>query len=1052
MNRPFPVYPRPGRPCETTQQTAAIAVRLALLALVLNVAANVSAIEFANIDVVQHNAGNTTTSVTVTAPQATAGFTIRAGSNRGDYNVQIGDSASDDPAGGILITSVRENGRDNDAFGDTTGFTLATSTISPTASGYYIPVFSAPQGAEFNINLAAAYFPFAEGWIAGAAYNSTNGGAITSLNASSGMALRAAYAEDGTQQFIHHGNGQFELYLPGIDARADGVLLVTGAKDEDNYALSAPSADGSHFRIAVHDNGANGHSYEQDPVAFAYIPLGTPGATLGRVEATGGIYLGQGDFEVRRVDTGTWRLTIAGQTPTSGTLMVSPAGFEGDNGDNIVTYEAHGDGWLIQSRDLPQTPPTLQNCADLTSVFNFAFLPFDSVPTAPGTSLPVNRNQVSGANVRVTEYNPGNATGDMGAVVTESNNRMTVAYLNRGDNRMALGGVLLGESDGVLLGTIREHVRDNSATLGLTDYGVISTYTSGGAWVVATATGDGRFNGTEHNIDFATAWFPHSAGFAVGANAATTGGIATITIDGAGDTRTSGVLLTTSFGNEDNFTAVQPLADGTGWTVQNRDNSSSLENGGVNYAFLPYGTENLVAAQVSSAGYILSKTGQFDLVREGAGLYRLSIAGQSVETGVLLLNTTTVGNSSDNFLVYRGDGNDFLIHGIDAQNNNTHGLQDTDFVFAFLPFEEPVGNPQLRPFDPRAISAANIRVIQNDVGTGATSVSVWAEQGSDNFTIHGGNRGDFHPSIDGSPISLANGILMATVRANGRDNGDGVGTVYGVVSVEHNSLNPNMWIPVDRIGSKAETNIDLAAAFFPFEGGYIGGHFSSAAASLKDTLPVGSSLTRTATGRYRLTMPDIDSRTDGLLFAINGSNTENTFTAAVTADGTGWDIGSYDSRANLGTFENEDFSLLYLPMATTHGIAALGRMGADGAVLAGDGNFQVSRTGLGEYLLELGGGFTAEDGMLLLTVAELQEGVPADNVLSYEAYGEGFLIQSRDLPGASLEDVAFAFAFVNFHVPEPSTGMLLVLALGGLLVSGNRRRERRRDWPASGTP
>ena len=53
------------------------------------------------IDVVQNDAGNNTTSVTVTTPLAMNDFRIRTGSNRGDYNVQIGPAATDDMTAGI---------------------------------------------------------------------------------------------------------------------------------------------------------------------------------------------------------------------------------------------------------------------------------------------------------------------------------------------------------------------------------------------------------------------------------------------------------------------------------------------------------------------------------------------------------------------------------------------------------------------------------------------------------------------------------------------------------------------------------------------------------------------------------------------------------------------------------------------------------------------------------------------------------------------------------------------------------------------------------------
>ncbi len=1349
MNRRIHVPPTSGSSCSTTRQTAANSIRLAALALALSTATSATAIEFANIDVEQHDTANNTTSVTVTKAQGTPDFLVRSGSNRGDYNVQIGATHTDDAAGGVLITSVSQNGVDH---GQGQGFQIGTSSIARSGGGYFIPLHQAPSGAEFNIDVAAAYFPY-DTWTAGNAWNDSNGGALVNFEGSPGLAL-------GTH-VIDHGAGHTQLYLPGIDSNSSGVLLVNGGKNEDNFAMAHSNADGS-FSIISHDNGANANSYEQDPVAFAFVPYETPGVVAGKFTHSGtgkGVWNQSGDFNLERVGTGEIRLSIPGEGPTTGTLIVSPEGGVNLNVDNIVTYQPSGSDWIIQTRDI--TGMGLQDLSDGEPVASFVFLPFDAPPAAPGairTVMDVDR-QVTAWNAAVAENNSGNGPNDIDVTIDGSTGRVTSIFGNRGDNAFAVDGQAIHPHRGVVLATPSETDRDNSATGGVSGNAVAAPWASATAgWVVATHGADGgnpgemnanfaatlfpyaqgwaagaavrtdggqaeilvnqpggnsltdglmfvnafgnddnfatvepkadgsgwdvqvrdnsggletdnggnRFNyvfipanaenvvgayvdpngnaiggaggftlakqGTgryrlsvddgspsqgmlllnanhsgwssdnlltyeadgndfliqgfdagsgpaspqdtgfnfayisydnppalpedalrpftpqvyganfqviendpgndatsvttstvagdplftisggnrgdfpmayddvginwaegvmlaqvrqnfrdnsatgglsghgiaqanntyndyqvslhpahganpgsnEINTDFAAAFFPFGAGFEVGRDAIT-GGQKTLKLPGAGDTRSSGVMLGNANGNDDNFVSIQTLGDGSGWTFRLLDNSGGTETGNdpFSYAFLPYGTENLVAGHVLEAGYLQSKTGNFALVREGAGLYRLNIPGHTPDTGMLLLNATHEGWSGDNLLTYQADGDDFLIHGLDA-GPGAAGLQDTNFNFAFLPFDTPIANPKLREFNPTAISAANIRVIQNDTGNSATSVSVYTEGGSDNFTVHNANKGDFHPSIDGNPVSLADGILMATARNNGRDNGDGAGALYGVVSVEHNGLNPNMWIPVDRVGSNGETNMDLAAGFFPFEGGYIGGHFNSSGASLKDSLPAGSSLTRTATGRYQLSFPDVDSRSDGLLFAINGSNSDNSFTAGVMDDGSGWDIGSYDNQADFGSFQNEDFSLLYLPMTTTASIAALGRVDADGTVLAGDGFFDVSKTDVGEYLLEVGRGFTPEDGMLLLTASEMLSGTPADNVLSYEPFGDDFLIQSRDLPGALLDDVAFSFAFVRFQIPEPGSAMLLVLALGGFLALGNRRRGRRR--------
>ena len=329
------------------------------------------AIAAANIDVVQHDAGNDVTSVTVTAPYAFNEFQIRDGSNRGDYNIQIGSDAVDDPATGIVISSVRENGRDNSAAGDaTTGVQYATVAIQGGGAGYYIPVFNSPSGAEFNINLASAFFSYAD-FYGGWGSNTSNGAELTNFAGSSDLSL-------GTH-LIDNANGTYTVDLRplGIDSRTDGVLLVNGGKNEDNYALARAIDDGGDtdgtWLIYNHDNGSNGSSYERDGVAFVYVPLANKTVVSGKFLGDGSNALESRPFSVAHTDTGSYRLTIPGYVPADGVLIISAEGGAGNNVDNVVSYEADGDGWLIQTRDI--TGMGLQNIGAADAVVSFAFIP-----------------------------------------------------------------------------------------------------------------------------------------------------------------------------------------------------------------------------------------------------------------------------------------------------------------------------------------------------------------------------------------------------------------------------------------------------------------------------------------------------------------------------------------------------------------------------------------------------------------------------------------------------------------------------------------------------
>src|SRR6266487_1142792 len=120
----------------------------------------------ANINVVQNDTNNTTASVTVTTSDTIGDFRIRNGSNRGDFNVQIGDDPTDDSANGLLLTSVTQNGRDNGETLNLTGIVFSVSMTQPGTAGYFIPVntangnYAAGGNPEWNVNVAAAWFPY----------------------------------------------------------------------------------------------------------------------------------------------------------------------------------------------------------------------------------------------------------------------------------------------------------------------------------------------------------------------------------------------------------------------------------------------------------------------------------------------------------------------------------------------------------------------------------------------------------------------------------------------------------------------------------------------------------------------------------------------------------------------------------------------------------------------------------------------------------------------------------------------------------------------------
>lgn len=365
--------------------------RLLLAALWLPLIAQSQTIEFGNINVVQNDGGNTSTSVTLTkAAGSSANFSIRGG-NRGDFDVAFG--TTNDVTGGVMLSSVSENGRDNTASGDTIGLFYASSATdhSPGAGAagtqYWVPVFRNAVGDEVNINVSCVWFPY-NTFLGGFVRNSagTNGGANNTFTGSSTITL-------GTH-FVDNGAGLSTVNLTALGASAaNGILLVNHAKNEDNYALSRANADGS-FTVWVHDNGSNGAAYEQDPVAFVYLPATGVGSNqlvaLGRVNSGATTDVSGGTFTLTKGGTGQWYLDIPGHNNTTGVLMISPEGGGTNTTDNVISHgwDATNSRWVIESRDLSgaTVQPTLQDGGSTgEDMFSFAF--FAASNLAPTASI-----------------------------------------------------------------------------------------------------------------------------------------------------------------------------------------------------------------------------------------------------------------------------------------------------------------------------------------------------------------------------------------------------------------------------------------------------------------------------------------------------------------------------------------------------------------------------------------------------------------------------------------------------------------------------------------
>jgi hypothetical protein len=132
----------------------------------------------------------------------------------------------------------------------------------------------------------------------------------------------------------------------------------------------------------VEDNATNHAATGEDrDWSFLYLPYETPGLVGGNYDGLANSHVKSvGDFTMNRLATGQYELTVEGETPQSGMLVLGIAHRATANitapDDNVLTYEPSTTGsFLINSYDLPTLSPQ-------DTKFVWAFISFDD-PISP---------------------------------------------------------------------------------------------------------------------------------------------------------------------------------------------------------------------------------------------------------------------------------------------------------------------------------------------------------------------------------------------------------------------------------------------------------------------------------------------------------------------------------------------------------------------------------------------------------------------------------------------------------------------------------------------
>lgn len=349
-----------------------------------------------------------------------------------------------------------------------------------------------------------------------------------------------------------------------------------------------------------------------------------------------------------------------------------------------------------------------------------------------------------------------------------------------------------------------------------------------------------------------------------------------------------------------------------------------------------------------------------------------------------------------------------------------------------------------------AVEFANIEAEQIDTGNTPESVVFTVGAGSSSgFVIEGGNRGDIDVSF-GFENDVDSGILFSSVAQNGRDNsatGDPGGISYAISGVEFSggARSGKFYIPLfatagSALNSGSEVNQNVSAAFFPFAEGWIGGTAkNSSNNAAMSSVQSGNDLAEnrvlldthftdlaSPNGQYALDLSAFGyDSSEGVLLTCGGKNENNFALSRANADGT-FSLFVKDVASNGTGGENDPIAFVFIPTSAvgSHRLVASGRVNQDASTDVTGGTFSVTKGGTGEWFLTIPGQ-SGTTGTLLVSPCRGEDtDETVDNFVTseWDASNSRWVVQSRDIPGSTLEDAPlsgtdiFEFAFFSSTV------------------------------------
>ncbi len=215
---------------------------------------------------------------------------------------------------------------------------------------------------EASFNVAAAAFPYAEGWL----------GAWVDAG-SEGAATFSAGHPDVLASLVTWTGGSAQVALPDVNSASDGMLFVAPCNTSSQTRIAAAVPRSGGWSVTVREDENDDTSgltlTEANQFQFLYIPYDTRNLIGGHVKGADGSLVneaGSHRFGVNRIGAGEYAISVFTEDTstkldeTHGMLLLSvasPMAGAPDLGDrSFLSYEYHADSgdFIVQSRELAE--------------------------------------------------------------------------------------------------------------------------------------------------------------------------------------------------------------------------------------------------------------------------------------------------------------------------------------------------------------------------------------------------------------------------------------------------------------------------------------------------------------------------------------------------------------------------------------------------------------------------------------------------------------------------------------------------------------------------